>query len=429
MIQIVTPSIPLYFAGKNVSTRSTVTITSPTYTPVRINLYVVCDANGTLYNGAEVKRSLPVQGTGPYTATFDINNVLLSEITGLDTTTAFSFPADPDEPIQAFTKNVLSFYLDWSYTYVDADGNFQEDGRTDNSGDPRYNTLIGGISDYMQHYLNFKELTYIEYLWGDETNIKFLSSIPNNMPVHPSQPLRLWLYNTELFNDPWLRVRITYTDGTESDDINIKSFENNQGLYEIAVGPIELRLITYDISKTIQSYEVWIASNNTSVVTERKTFVIDYGYYERNDLLFFRNSLGVSEAFWCHGRRSGSNQTTGDDRIQPFLNAENPQLGATRAHRADFVQSYNMNTGWFPKHMRNYLMELIAAREAKLPVQFFYMPVVIQPGTFDWGNDDSDLFSLPFKANVAYNESHYTLVPDVESPWGDFNNDFNEDFF
>lgn len=428
MIQIVDNSIPLYFAGKNVITRKTVSYSSTTYTPVRINLYVICSVNGTLYKGAEVKRTLPVVGTGPYEATFDINNVLLSELTGLNTATAFTFPADPDEPIQPITENVLEFYLDWSYTYIDDDGNYQEFGRTDNSADPKFNSLIGGVSNYMQHYLNFKELTFIEYLWGDTQDLKFLSWIPNNMPVHPSQPLRLWLYNTELFTSPSLMVKIKYTDGTESNDITVKTFENLKKLYEIAVGPVELRLITYDVSKQVQSYQVWI-SDNASVSTERKTFVIDYNYYERNDLMFFRNSLGVSEVLWCHGRRSETSQTQGEDHVQPFLNADYPEFGGTRAHRANYTQSYNMNTGHFPKYMRNYLLDVMAAREVKLPVNFFYLPAVVSPGTFNWGNDADDLFSLPFKAEVAYNESHYALVPDVPSPWGDFNNDFNLDFF
>lgn len=424
-MQTVSSETSLYFAGKDEQIKYEAVISSPAYTPVKINLYVVM-WGGTV----EVKKSLtPTQSGTDYKATFDINNVLSGELFTLSPQRAYAFPGDPDNTLIDRTDfMMLDFYLDYSYTYIDENGNIQEDGRTDNSAGTTYKCMQGGISRVMQYYLLNEELTFLSWLNQSDTALKFLSWIPDQMPVHPSQPLRIWFYNDTKLDEVNLKLKAYFTDGTESTIQSIRTLALASGLIEILCGPLEMRLPTIDISKTVSSYQVWLENSDGTIKSEVKTFVIDNNNYERNDILFFRNSLGVNEVVWCHGRRSESLKTTTEERTQP-LNENLLSVGQIRSYRATLEYPFEMNTGYFPKSMRHYLADFLSAGEAKLPVKFFQMPVTVKPGTFDWGKDGEDLFSVDFKIRLSHVENFYSPVPDVASPWGDFNSDFNEDFF
>ncbi|MCW3784942.1 hypothetical protein [Plebeiibacterium sediminum] len=424
-MQTVSSETSLYFAGKENRIEFEAVISEPAYTPVKLNLYVMMWGGTT-----EIKKSLtPTQSGTDYKATFDINNVLSGELFTLVSQRVYAFPGDPDEPmIDRTDLMMLDFYLDWSYTYIDDNGDVYEAGRTDNAAGNKYKCIYGGISRVMQYYLLGEELTFLSWLNNEDTALKFLSWIPNELPIHPSQPLRLWFYNDNKLDEVNLKLKAYFSDGTESSIRSIRTLAVESGLIELACGPLEMRVSTIDITKTVSHYDVWLENSDGTIKTEVKTFAIDYTNYERNDVLFFRNSLGVNEVIWCHGRRSESIKTTTEERTQPL--ADNlVGDGQIRSYRATLEYPFEMNTGYFPKSMRHYLADFLSAGEAKLPVKFFKLPVIVKPGEFDWGKDGEDLFSVSFKIQVAHIENFYSPVPDVESPWGDFNNDFNEDFF
>ncbi len=563
-----------FLAGPDQSIEKTVILTSPVNTPLHINLYIVLPGlNKT------VKKSLPaIQSGVDYTATFDLNNALHSELlVMLEDKETFAFPADPDAPIVDRSDLMLEFYTDHSYTYMDANNELAETATTDNAAGVHHYAIQGGISRVMLGYLHSEGLAFDAWLKKD-TN-KWFSWMPNNLPVHPSQPVRLWFLNNDLLDTLHFKVNVYFTDGTALYDVYRAVLTKGTGLYEVACGPLELRLSTIDITKTVAKYDVWLESintiigetydrftkTNTSIAssylfasfdvpdgaghlkcnckiritnapadlnignltgamydgsawyespavnvavsdqwqdvfldvypygtgpayesyvlsfkdgvwdnmdahieikdlvitdsndveipvlsinagsisihesvteelgtelqqTEKKTFLIDRNTYERNDLLFFRNSLGVHETLWCNGRRKERLNVENDETIRP-LTTPSLTKGTIRSGRGETGQGFEMNTGYYPKQHRHYLMDFVAAGEAVLPVGFFLLPVVIGKGKYEFGEDGEDLFSLSFQMEVAHKERHYSQLPDVPSPWGDFNNDFNEDFF
>jgi hypothetical protein len=588
-MQTVSSSTSLYLAGKENQIKYTLSISDLDYTPVKINLYV-CMWGGTT---KVIKTLTPSSSDGTYSATFDINNVLWGELLKLSTSRYFAFPGDPDTPmIDRTILMMLPFYLDWSYYYVDDDGDLQEASYTDNSSGDTWYAIQGGLSQVMQYYLsNNADQTFLEWLNVDTSALKFWSWIPDDMQVHPSQPMRIWFYNDSKMDSITLMAEATFTDGTTQEE-EIATLECSFGLIEIICGPEELRLSTFDISKTVASYKIWLSgiktveeedaefdfqlttvkdqdssyasfalaialetsqvdikvkyearisvdvsgndygegfgiasatTNGTSLVknnyqelteewqeftseelsgtiseirfavgnsdtdvnitlytgtvielrnitiidaetedeisvdyaydltdydtnwdivvgtedesvidtsfaTEEKSFIIDYTDYERNDILFFKTSLGVNEVLWCHGRRSETLTTEIEERTQTLAtNALGD--GTIRAYRGTLEYPFNMNTGWFKKSIRHYLADFLAAGEAKLPVQYFYMPVTIKPEKYDWGEDGKDLFACSFTVQLAHIENYYSPIPEVESEWGSFNDDFNEDFF
>jgi len=412
-----------FLAGEDQRIEKSVTINSPANTPIHINLYIVLPGiNKT------VKKSVPAIQSGPdYTATFDLNNVLHSELIAyLEEKEQFAFPGDPDAPIVDRSDLMLQFYTDHSYTYMDANNEVAETDPTDNSEDVRHYALQGGLSRVMTAYLHSEGLEFDAWLKKDSN--KWFSWMPDKLPVHAAQPVRLWFLNSSILDSLHLKTNVFFTDGTSVSDVDRAVVNKGEGLFEVACGPQELRLVTIDISKRVTKYQVWLENTDGSVKTMLRTFVIDQATYERNDLLFFRSSLGVHEVLWCNGRRKEQLDIDQDESIRP-LTTPSLTKGTTRSGRGETKQDFDMNTGFYPKHLRHYLMDFVAAGEAVLPVGFFMLPVIIGKGKYPFGEDGEDLFSLAFKMKVAHTERHYSQLPDVPSPWGDFNSDFNEDFF
>ncbi len=425
-MQTVTAEVPLYFAGKDEEINYTASTIHPVNIPVRLNIHIL------LWGGSvSIKRSLIpiwISPTLEYKATFNINQVLYAELFKLSQSQAFAFPGDPDQPIvERKDLMLVDFKINQSLDYIDDDGSVQTDEYY--NGATTWHAIQGGMDRRMQYHFKNNDINnYLNWFNANDTQLKFLSWIPNNMPVHPSQPLRLWFYNQTKLNEVNPKVKAIFTDGTESPVQDIPGMDTTTTLLEIACGPMELRLPTIDVTKTVASYQVWLQNADGTVKTEIKSFVIDYNQYERSDVLFFRNSLGVNEVLWCHGRRKDKLKTTAEERTQP-LASNALSSGTRRQYRAQIDYSWQMNTGWFPKDMRQYLADALSAGEAKLPVEFFHMPVLIDAGSFSWGEDGQDLFSVSFKIQLAYHNQYYSPVPQVASPWGDFNNDFNEYFF
>nr|WP_321409346.1 hypothetical protein [uncultured Carboxylicivirga sp.] len=417
----------IWFASPEQRNYRKATINNPTYTPERINMYVVFPGLNK-----QVKRSLiPTEvEEDVWEADFDINNLLSGELTDyLEDIEAFTFPSDTALPVKDRTNLMLEFYTDISYTYLDANAEPQETDRTDNSANTHHYAIAGGVDHTMLGYLNQEDKRFDEWLINDSV-LRWLSWMPDDMPVHPNQPLRIWLLNNGFISSMVLKCQAAFTDGTQSDVISVPVTSSGFGLFEVACGPDELGLNAIDIAKTLASYQFWIDGLNGAlpVTTEVKTLQVDNKTFERNDVLFFPTSLGVHEVMWCHGRRSEQRETSKSQNFKP-LTVPNMRKGTIRSRRGTLKHSYSMNTGFFPKSMRHYLADLVSAGEAVLPVDFFLQPVLIGDGKFGFGDDDEDLFAISFEMGVAHENRHYTPHPKVDSPWGSFSDDFNEDFF
>lgn len=402
-------------------------IVNPLNTPERINMHIVLP---TL--SKEIFRSLPAVEVDPdvYEVTFDINNILSGELEDyLFDKERFTFPAQSGNYLVDRSDLLLEFYTEESYSYIDTDNNLVPSGRTDNSAAAHHYAVYGGVDDEMQGYLYSKDLTFDDWL-KSESEIKWFTNMPNELPVHPTQPVRLWLLNNNAMSDMRLKATAYYTDGTNSGIIEKEVETEAFMLCELCCGVSELGLDTINILKTVSKYEVWIdgLQGASPISTVKKSFVVDRSYYERNDILFSSNSLGVHEVLWCHGRASEQINLQGKSSIRP-LSTPSLTRGTIRARRGTYTDAFAMNTGWFPKVLRHYLIDLISAGEAVLPVDYFLRPVLIGNGKYDMGKDDEDLFALSFDMQIAHSYHHYTKLPDEPSPWGQFSDTFNESFY
>ena len=421
------PEKKIFFAGPMQNNKFDVRVKSPAGTSnLYINLYIHFFAAAT-----PILRSFPaVNHTTYYAAQFDVNEIFegtwrdIITRTGIDTG-HFNFPGDPDFPLVDKSDWLLMLgFFNFSYSYSNGSGVMVEDGLTDNAADPDHQFLVinGGATNVMRAWLLSQEITLADYFVN---NKKFLTWMPASLSVHPRQPVKLYFFNPGTIQLR-INVKIHYTDGSTRTS-GIGGY-NDGTLLEVMSGIPNLRLGNFDIAKTIFKYEIWLQDAPGEYITEKRTFIPDYTFYERNDIFLFRNSLGVFDVFWSHGQRSEKVNIEKSQSIHPLLEPST-RRGTIVQGRGSFYLNFESNTGFFSKPDRSWLMEFLTCNQAYFPSGYVIHPVLINPGEFRLAEDRDDLFSVDYAWRVAHNERYHSAEPPVSSPFGDFNDDFNTDFF
>ena len=417
-------SIPLIFADDYQRNKFAVKVTTP-WTDEVVAIHLAVKVGGISISRAypTVFSSLIPGVSYSYTAEVDVNEImagLWTQIATRDslTDTQFTFPADPLVPLLGKTS---SYLLDVTFSAASSqnvDGKIVLSSWYTNN-DFKTKIMRGGLSRMMLAYLESISQQPADYFFS---NKKFLSWIPNNIPVHPHQPIRLFFYNKE-GSPATLKSKVYFTDGTNQ---TITYNTNPALLLECSVGGMDLRLQNIDINKVVDKYTVWVEA--TGWKSEEKTFIMDHSYYENNDLFFFRNSLGFFETFWSHGYRDESLRVEREESSRPYASPKF-RRGTLFSTRGTSIKRYSSNTGFFPASVKAWVADFLNSPDVFLPAGFSINPVVLEGGSPSLGKGGSDLFSADYKFKIAHVEKFHSDRPPVESPFGDFNEDFNEDFF
>lgn len=412
-------SIPLVFADDYQQNKFQLKVLTPSAVQ-NVNIYLSIKVKNVT-----VIRAYPSIYTSGSThiADVDVNEILAGLWTkiverDLLVDNQFTFPADPMAPLQGKTANyLLDATFSVAFSNVVGDKIIQSAWYTEEN----FKTKIvrGGLSRMMVAYLSSIAQKPCDYFYN---NKKFVSWMPDNAVVHPRQPIRLFFFNKEAAALT-LKSKVYFTDGTNQ---TITYNTNPALLLECAVGGMDLRLQNIDINKIIERYTIWLESS--SWTSEEKTFVMDHSYYEFNDLFFFRNSLGFFETFWSRGYRNEGLRVNREESSRAYAVAKF-RKGSLFSNRGSFSRPFSSNTGYLTLSMKNWVADFLNSPDVFLPAGFSINPVIIEGGSPSLAKGGSDLFSADYKFKIAHEEKFFSDQPPIVSPFGDFNEDFNEDFF
>lgn len=161
--------------------------------------------------------------------------------------------------------------------------------------------LKGAISKHDQAKYNESGKTfYSEYIEAG----RFLTNMPHNQRVSPSQPLKLWFITKETTNqEVALMIRYTNLDGTTG-VLDLYGTIEPDAMYEICADCASLGIE----ASAIDYYDISLEVDGTAI-SEIRRFTIDHTWYETNTYIFYSNRVGGIDSMWFPGEVKASHPT------------------------------------------------------------------------------------------------------------------------
>lgn len=287
--------------------------------------------------------------------------------------------------------------------------------------------LQGKISQLRMSALKQLGQTFWEWLCQKQ---KFLSFSPDSKTISKRQPEKLYYIVMKAgISQIKITIKIYYSDGTNSGNQIAATLTANQyRIYELLVGYGMLNIGNYAPSKTVTSYDVWVADQNNAVISEIKSFFVDADYYEINRYFMYRNSLGVFETFWATGK--GSKEVAIDKEFITVPVSADYALDerALKQSSSERAVTYQCNTGFKTRDMINYAPEFLESPDVYVLDKLYAYPVNILAGDYSLEVDKEGIYHVDFTYEFAMKADSTEEFLRIRLK-GDFNSDFNNDLY
>lgn len=288
--------------------------------------------------------------------------------------------------------------------------------------------LNGGIPYWKQLEIYSQFSTWWEKL---EYSKQFLTFSPANQRIISSQMVKLYylvigVYIIETFT---VKREITFTDGT-TDAGTMFTFSGSQyEVYELMVGYAQnaFATIAQNAGKTIASYTVWVIDSGNTIVSEIKTFTLDWNSYEHTRQFMYLNSLGGYDCVFFSGLKNDELAVMRDTIVQFRPREYDTAFREKRQFNIEGSQRYKLNTGWLSATEKDFMNEILLSDEVWEVEGETLFPVNILNDKIGMGGDDTEpAYAIDLDIERSYADSVYTPEPDPDA--GDFNDDYDDDF-
>lgn len=356
-----------------------------------------------------------------------------------------AIPVDDDGLATVDIQNMLKAYLlnDFSWPESDADFIYYRSGAVApwqfyfgerwGSGDYKamqlsstYYVMNAGVSWMQQAKYNASDSSF----WAKLTyNNYFLSWAPTTRIVAPSEPVKLYKVNDTLATTLKLKIK-RYISGAAQSTETLETLADTvaMGLYEFVVTPAKANLAGLS-NETLTKYEVWIENQSDVRVSEIRTFVLDYTYYENTRYFLFRNSLGAYEIVRSTGviERGDSyiSDTSSFEMEDDYTSLDREMVIPYKGEN----QRFRLSLGWLSRYAngeeyRNWLRDFALSKEVYQCIGNTIKPVVLISDSLAHGRDRNNLSEFSFEFMNAFTDEHFTK----EITTNLFNESFASDF-
>lgn len=261
--------------------------------------------------------------------------------------------------------------------------------------------MRGGIVE--EHLREWEGQIFSKYFGP---NRKFLTWNPTVM-VLPEQPNYLY-FLTNMKPTPTiltLRLYRYYDDGSEDTAaLSVMAIADVQYMttYSVPVGAKQLGITA--LSKKVVKYVVWLNNQEGEIVSEQRTYVIDWRYYRDTRCILFRNSLGTYDSLGVTGDFLANVNLNRDEseRYKPYLSL--PSFSEVEISKVTGNREIRINTGWLSKVERDWLEELALSEDIFLVTDRGYVPLVMQDSSYL--NEDSTERAIGRAFTLRYANKH-----------------------
>lgn len=346
---------------------------------------------------------------------YDLSRLVYSSLTG-----HFTIPEEEDE----FMHNhdiAPRYYLHYSFIADNLTGNSLAITRS-------FYALPGKLPSSKIKYYNTQETN----LYADLVSKKsFLSSAPLIKTTDIYSPEKLYF----LFPAARFIVRLVIKEYLDDDTTDTRDLDTTavteKSVWEFSVGYQMVKQSDYGTKKPVK-YDIYLLDYSGTLISEIRTFIIDYTYRRSARYFMFKNSFGVYELLRTTGDASKLNKIEKEfyDNIGLEM-IDTDQNRKTISVNQEF--SVKINTGQLEKPWNMYYAtEFLASEDVYWLKNDRAYAVQVEGSDAELSASDLDNFhDFDFQISADdIDDSFFTdYGPSSELPvLGDFNADFNDDF-
>ena len=268
------------------------------------------------------------------------------------------------------------------------------------SSNHQLRVMKGKLRQYELSVLNEASKSFAsEYINGG----KFLTHLPDFQKVGPHHIPRLWYLSRWTSNHAYTaHLRVTTADGEEHAEITQDFvFWDITGLVDFAFQPW---FWGFNAAATIGKYEFWL-TDSAGDISERRTYVVDNGYYEESFTLYYVNPFSGIDMIWLTGQHSAGIKIGSETAFRPVPAGSGTKVASLKTISSSSQRTWEINTGVKTRAEMDALRDFLESKECWLvdPVnENRLIPVVVENGDKTLYDSAEDIHHLTVKIQEAH---------------------------
>jgi hypothetical protein len=242
---------------------------------------------------------------------------------------------------------------------------------------------------------------------------QFLTWAPLRKRVTQTQPELLHFYvYTDTITELNLIVKLYFTDGTDSTHtIDTETGIEEEQVWRLPAGFTQLGLSTLASGKTVKKYELWLTNQSDAIISEVRTYAMEYVEATENRFWLFTNSLGMFEILRTEGKTTESHELTRETSSNYLPNGYALAMGEIQSRVLGSMETLDVSTGYLDSKT-----EALWAKEILLSERVFLLtldsriPYRITTRAYTPYQDKNFRWFLRFQAMLAYNNTKHASL-------------------
>lgn len=224
---------------------------------------------------------------------------------------------------------------------------------------------------------------------------------------------------------------MVHRDQWTTADIANKLDSTEPDVYEMIVSPARINYTGLS-AETLDRFEIWVQRTQAiGVISETRTFIVDYTHYEHERYFLFKNSFGCYECLRTTGLMTRKEEYTREfakvDTDSGYTSKDRQEITI----RNEVQQVFTVSAGWLSKladaeEYRNWLRDFSLSKEVFMITGNTLKPVRVISSSFVTGKDRDNLRDFTFDFVGAFLDEFFSkeITPNLEGE--DFAGDFEK---
>jgi hypothetical protein len=242
---------------------------------------------------------------------------------------------------------------------------------------------------------------------------QFLTWHPLRKRVTQDQPELLhFLVYLDTITELNLLVKLYFTDGTDSTHtIDTVADVAEEQIYRLPAGYTQLGLSVLAGEKKIKKYELWLTDQADAVISEIRTFAVEYQRVPETRFWLFTNSLGMFEIMRTEGKSSESHGIERESSSNYLPNGYSRVLGEMRTRVLGSSETMDLSSGYLDsKEQALWAKEILLSDKVYLLTVDQRIPYLITTKSYSPYEDKNFRWFLRFSATLAYNNTKHAAI-------------------